>query len=308
MSKTGSIRTAAIIAILGNAFLAVLKVSVGLYSSSKALLGDGIDSSTDVLIAIITLAVVGIMSKPADVKHPFGHRKAESIATAFMSFVIFFAGAQLIINAGSNIINDAHTIMPSAIPIVVTAISIVGKVLLALSQFALSKRANSSLLRANAKNMLSDVFISVGVIIGFIVSIYTGSGHVDSIVAVFVGLWIIKTAFGIFTEVNLELMDGNNDSTPYRAIVEAVSAVGGASNPHRARVRSISGFWDIEFDIDVNPNSTVLEAHFIVTQIENEIKQRLENVFDIMIHIEPQGEDAQEAFGLSEDDMRSKLK
>ncbi|MCL2153773.1 MAG: cation diffusion facilitator family transporter, partial [Oscillospiraceae bacterium] len=225
---------------------------------------------------------------------------------AFLSFVIFFAGTQLIINVVSDLINDVHTVVPSALSIEVIIISIVGKALLALSQYMLGKKADSSLLKANAKNMLSDVVISVGVLIGFIVSSITGSGHVDSIFAILVGLWIIKTAFGIFTEVNLELMDGNNDATPYRAIIDAVDAVSGASNPHHARVRRISTFWDIEFDIDVNPNSTVLEAHQIATLVEANIKRQIENVFDIMIHIEPKGDISPETFGLSEDDMRSK--
>ncbi|MCL2152251.1 MAG: cation transporter, partial [Oscillospiraceae bacterium] len=115
MSKTSSIRTAAIIAIIGNTVLAVLKIATGLYSNSKALLGDGIDSSTDVVIGIVALAVVGIISKPADIEHPFGHRKAETVATAFLSFVIFFAGTQLIINVVSDLINDVHTVVPSAL-------------------------------------------------------------------------------------------------------------------------------------------------------------------------------------------------
>ena len=304
MNKSGSIRTAAIIAIVGNAVLAALKIITGIYSHSMALLGDGIDSSTDVTIGIITLVVVKIVSKPADVKHPFGHNKAETIATAFLSFVIFYAGAQLVISAVTDLFNNTHTVMPSVISISVTAISIVGKILLALSQFILGKRANSALIKANAKNMLSDVVISVGVFIGFIISIITGSGHVDSIVAILVGLWIVKTAFSIFADVNLELMDGNDDATPYRAIVKAVDSVEGASNPHRARVRRISGFWDIEFDIDIDPNSTVSEAHHIASQIEAEIKRQTENIFDIMIHIEPRGDNSKEAFGLSEDDMR----
>jgi divalent metal cation (Fe/Co/Zn/Cd) transporter len=83
-----------------------------------------------------------------------------------------------------------------------------------------------------------------------------------------------------------------------------VEAVEGAYNPHRARMRRIAGQWEIEFDIDVNPACTVLEAHKIVSRVESEIKQRLEHVYDIMIHVEPLGDDTEEIFGLSEDDMR----
>jgi len=143
------------------------------------------------------------------------------------------------------------------------------------------------------------------ILAGLIISTLTGTAHADIVIAMLIGVWIIKTAVGIFLEANLELMDGANDIEPYRMIVEAVNSVEGAANPHRARVRHIAGFWDIAFDIDVDPRCTVLEAHNIASQVEEEIKRRLENVFDIMIHVEPQGDDADEIFGLSEDAMRS---
>ena len=69
--KTKYIRIAAITALVGNAVLAVLKIVTGVLANSGALIGDGIDSSTDVLISIITLVVVKIISKPADAEHPF---------------------------------------------------------------------------------------------------------------------------------------------------------------------------------------------------------------------------------------------
>jgi divalent metal cation (Fe/Co/Zn/Cd) transporter len=72
-------------------------------------------------------------------------------------------------------------------------------------------------------------------------------------------------------------------------------------------MRRIAGFWDIDFDIDVDPKCTVSEAHDIASQVETEIKLRLENVFDIMIHVEPRGDNADETFGLSEDDMRGEV-
>ena len=272
-------------------------------SSSGALIGDGIDSSTDVLISIITLVIVRIISKPADKEHPWGHGRAETVATVLLSFIIFFAGVQLIISSASNLFSGVQHFEASVMSVVVTLSSIAGKILLAWSQYVFGKRAGSAMIKANAKNMASDVLISVGVLVGLIISAYTGSAYADTIITILIGAWIIKTAVGIFLEANLELMDGNNDMEPYRIIVRAVNSVDGAANPHHARIRRISGFWDIDFDIDVDPKCTVLEAHAIASKVENEIKQSLENVYDIMIHIEPSGDNALEAFGLSENDM-----
>ena len=304
--KTKYIRIAAITAIIGNTVLAILKIITGIFSNSGALIGDGIDSSTDVLISIITLVVVRIISKPADKEHPWGHGRAEAVSTVLLSFIIFFAGMQLIISSISNLISGERYFEPSVMAIIITLISIAGKIILAWSQYMLGKRAGSTMIRANAKNMASDVLISIGVLVGLIISTYTGSTYADTIIAILIGVWIIKTAIDIFLEANLELMDGNNDMEPYRIIVRAVNSVDGAANPHHARIRNISGFWDIDFDIDVDPKCTVLEAHTIASKVEKEIKRNLENVYDIMIHIEPSGDNAPEAFGLSEDDIGGK--
>ena len=302
-NKAKYIRIAALTALAGNAVLAILKITTGVLSNSSALIGDGIDSSTDVLISIVTLVVAKIISKPADTEHPWGHGRAETVSTVLLSFMIFFAGMQLIISSVSNLISGERSFEPSAIAIIVTIGSIAGKIFLAWSQQILGKRANSAMIRANAKNMASDVLISVGVLVGLVISTYTGSAYADTIITILIGAWIIKTAVGIFLEANLELMDGNNDMEPYRIIVRAVNSVDGAANPHHARIRRIAGFWDIDFDIDVDPRCTVFKAHAIASRVESEIKQNLENVYDIMIHIEPSGDNALEAFGLSEDDM-----
>jgi len=301
--KTKNIRIAAMIAIAGNAVLAGIKIAAGIFTNSGALVGDGIDSSADVIISVITLAIVKIISKPADEDHPWGHGRVETVTTVLLSFIIFFAGAQLIVSSVSNLLSGAQHFVPSAMAIMVTLISIAGKILLALSQYILGRRANSAMIIANAKNMASDVFISLGVLVGLVISNFTGSTYADTIIAILIGLWIIKAAIGIFLEANLELMDGNNDMEPYRIIVDVVKSVRGATNPHRARIRRVAGFWDISFDIDVDPDCTVLEAHGIASQVEDEIKQNLENVYDIMVHIEPHGDDAVEMFGLSERDI-----
>jgi len=306
--KNFYIRAAAIISVVGNTALAGFKIIAGIISGSGALLGDGIDSSTDVLISVVTLAVVSIISKPADTGHPWGHRRAETITTAFLSFVIFFAGAQLIYSSVTNLIAGRHSFNISVSAFIATFASIAGKMLLAWSQYILGKRAGSAMTIANAKNMTSDVLISLSVLAGLIVSTLSDSSIADSVIAILIGAWVIRTAVSIFIDVNLELMDGSDSIEPYKVIIEAINEIEGASNPHRARMRRVAGFWDISFDIDVDPGITVKQAHDIANRVEKEIKKRLENVFDIMVHVEPRGDVTEEIFGLSEEDMRGEDK
>lgn len=306
ISRIGLIRTAALIALLGNTLLAALKIGMGLYAGSLAVVGDGIDSSVDVLIAIMSLVVARIISRPADPEHPWGHGRAETVATALLSFVLLFAGAQLILNSGTQLVSGLSPEIPSLPAVIATLISIGGKLFLAWSQYLLGKKADSAMLRANAKNMAADVIISAGVLAGLGLSMVLGMGLIDSVAALLVGIWVIKSAIGIFLEANSELMDGGSGAEFYQAVFAAVHSVPGAGNPHRTRMRRIAGFWDIDIDIEVDPQLTVRDAHAIASQVEGAIKERVEGVYDIMVHVEPAGNREQEGYGLCENELPSR--
>jgi cation diffusion facilitator family transporter len=305
--KARIIRTASITALLGNTLLAALKIGTGIWAGSLAVLGDGIDSLVDVLIALMTLAVSGIISRPADREHPWGHGRAETVATALLSCTLFFAGAQLILKSGTDLAFGEPREIPGAPALAVTLVSIAGKLVLAWSQYLFGKKAHSPMLRANAKNMTADVILSGGVLLGLGLSWLFKTGAIDSACAILVGLWVIKSAVGIFIEVNMELMDGSTGPEPYRLVFEAVHSVEGAGNPHRTRMRRIAGLWDIDIDIEVAPDLTVSEAHAIATRVEGAIKERVEGVYDIMVHVEPAVADQghkKEGYGLSEQELK----
>jgi cation diffusion facilitator family transporter len=304
--KAALIRTASLAALLGNTLLAALKIGIGLSSGSLAVTGDGIDSSVDVLIAVMALVVARVISLPADQGHPWGHGRAETVATALLSCILFFAGAQLILNSGMDLFLAGPREAPSLSALIVTLVSMAGKSLLALSQYVLGKKAGSPMLRASAKNMSGDVIISAGVLLGLILSRAFNIGAIDSVAAILVGFWVIKAAIGIFMEANAELMDGNSGTESYKPVFEAVHSVAGAGNPHRTRMRRIAGLWDIDIDIEVDPELTVREAHKIASRVEKAIKERVEGVYDIMVHVEPTGDSEgrnNEGYGLCEKEI-----
>ncbi|MDR3147869.1 MAG: cation diffusion facilitator family transporter [Treponema sp.] len=304
--RAGLIRAASLIALVGNLALGAFKVGSGILAGSLAVLGDGIDSLVDILIAIMALVVSRVVSRPADRGHPWGHGRAETIATAILAFLLFFAGAQLILNSVNQLIFEQSREIPGRLALTATLISIAGKLVLALVQRHFGRKADSAMLRANARNMAGDVLLSLGVLTGLGFSIATGIAILDSVTAILVGLWVIRSAVSIFIEANLELMDGSAETDAYRTVFDAVHSVPGAGNPHRTRMRRIAGLWDIDIDIEVAPDLTVYAAHRIATQVELAIKGRLEGIFDIMVHVEPSGDHLRgnEGYGLSEEEIR----
>ena len=286
------------ISTIGNAILSTSKIIVGLWAGSLAVLGDGIDSATDVIISIVMIFTARIIQPPSK-KYVFGYEKAEGIATKILSLVIFYAGVQMLISSIGSIFSEKAKEIPSAIAIYVTIFSIIGKLLLALYQYKQGKKIDSSMLTANAINMRNDVIISSGVLLGLIFTFIFKLPILDSITGLIISLFIIKSSIGIFIDSNVELMDGVKDVNVYNKIFEAVETVPGASNPHRVRSRMIGNLYMITLDIEVNPQITITQAHQIADAVEKSIKSSIDNVYDILVHVEPAGEcQTDEKFGI----------
>jgi cation diffusion facilitator family transporter len=288
------------IGIAGNALLAVLKLLFGFLSRSIAVVSDGVDSAMDVLTSGISLVAAKITAKPPDIGHPYGHSRAETIASKTFSFVIFLAGAQLAISTITGIVNRGTPELPGLMAVVVTGVSIVGKTALYYHKLFAGKRTNCSMLIADAKNMRGDVAVSLGVLIGLGFTYWLDLPVIDRIVALLISVWIMYVAFRIFLDTNSELMEGFEDTELYRSVFDAVESVPGAHHPHRARVRAIGALKVVDLDIEVDGDLTVRQAHEIAKQTEEAIRNCVTDVYDVLVHVEPVGNiEESERYGLS---------
>ena len=298
-------RRAGYIALFGNLALACAKIILGKISGSLAVMGDGIDSFTDVAIALMTLIVSRIISRPGDREHPWGHGRAETTATMALSFIIFFAGTQLARSSLGQLINRSYKSEVSMIALAAAALSIGGKTILAATQYTLGKKSGSAMIQANAQNMLGDIVRSAGVLTGIGAARLFRCPALDPVTALLVSAWVIKNAVAIFSDMNTELMDGNTDRGIYKRLFDAASSVPGVSHPHRARIRKIASRWDMDLDIEVDGKMSVAAAHEIARQVEGAVRRAIPDVYDIMVHVEPQGmSDENEQYGLDESDVQ----
>lgn len=289
------------VGIVGNGVLALLKTVAGVVSGSAAVLGDGIDSGLDVLTSGITLVAARITSRPPDVDHPYGHSRVETIATKSVSFIIFFAGAQLAFGTVGDLFARTPREIPSELAIWVTVVSIIGKSGLAIYKRIVGNRVNSSMLIADAKNMRGDIAVSVGVLVGLGFTILFDRPILDSIVALLISIWIMVVAFQIFMETNAELMEGFTDRTVYKDIFSAVRDIDEAEHPHRVRVRTIGPLKVVDLDIEVDGSLSVYEAHAIAQRVERTIKETVDDVYDVLVHVEPLGNfERSERYGVSQ--------
>ena len=150
------------------------------------------------------------------------------------------------------------------------------------------------------------MLISATVLIGLLATVLFKVAVIDKIIALAVSIFIMIEAIRIFLKSNVDLMDGIADPELYNKLFKAISHVEGAYNPHRVRARKIGSRFMINLDIEVDPEMSVRKAHDISKKVEDQIKSEIENVYDVMVHVEPKGNlEKDEKFGISSKDVPS---
>jgi len=300
---------AAWVSIVGNAVLAILKLVVGFLSGSFAVVADGIDSSADIISSVVTLVAAKVVKKPPNIKFPYGYVKADTVATKVLSMLIFVAGAQLAISTVERLIEGGTDKIPAMIAIWVTLFSMAGKIGLSLYLKKTGKNESSDMMTTMGIHMRNDMLISSTVLIGLLATIIFEVAIIDKIIALGISIFIMYEAIMIFLKSNTELMDGIRDPELYDQLFEAIRKVNGAHNPHRTRARKIGSRYMVNLDIEVDPDMKVSDAHNIAKEVEDIIKSDIENVYDVMVHVEPMGnQEKDEKFGITENDVPQRKK
>lgn len=293
------IRLASWLSIVSNGVLALLKFGGGWYGSSTAVLGDGIDSLGDALFAVVALVTARLLLRPPDALHPWGYGRAEAITTKVLSMFMLFGGLQLLLY----IFQNQEIQMPGLLPLYVSGISIPVKWFLAFYKGRLGRRIHSTMLLADSRNMLNDCILSGSVLLGLSLTLWTGVAVFERVLGAGVALWILYSGARIFFESSRELMDRNEDTELYHLVFEAVATVPVLSKPHRVRIRKINHLYEVILDVLAPASLSLNDAHVYVEEMESAIRDRIPEIFDIVVHLEPhdidQDHSKDEGFGLS---------
>lgn len=279
------------ISTIGNLILSISKLAIGLIAGSLAVLSDGVDSAADVVISVIMICTAYIINKPPSLKFSYGYKKAECIATKSLSLILFIAGLQMCFSSVKALFSDEVRALPGNLAIYVTLFSIAGKLLLALYQYRKGEQVNSQLLKANAINMRNDVLISVSVLTGLVFTFVFKMPMLDLLTGLLISLFIMKSAIDIFRESYVELMDGVDNEDLYHEIFKSIEEVPEVSNPHRVRLRQIGDMYMVVLDVEVNGDISLTKAHELAHEVEEKIRNNIEKIYDIVVHVEPLGSD-----------------
>lgn len=263
--------------------LSILKLTVGVMGSSAALKADGLNNTTDIIASIAVLVGLRISQRPPDSNHHYGHLRAETIASLLASFIMAVVGLQVLVDA-FQALQEPDKEAPSLITAIVAIFSAGVMYFVYLYNIRLSKRINSTAVKAAAYDNRSDALVSVGTTIGIVGGIY-GFPIIDTVTAFIIGLLIMKTAYEIFKESVLTLTDGF-DEEMVGTISGTVNKVEGVSSIKDIKCRAHGSMIFVDLTVTMDPRLTVAESHRITEEIEDEI-QKINHLSLLQVHTEP---------------------
>jgi cation diffusion facilitator family transporter len=277
---------AALLSIISYLVLASTKVLVSFYTNSSALLADGLNNVTDIGATLAVYIGIRIARKPRDLDHPYGHSRAEQIATLIASFIMISVGLQVIIENVRSLFNgDFET--PNQLAAAVAFASGIFMFGIYYYNNKIAKKTKSKGLEAAAKDNLSDALVSFGTTIGVIGASF-GYPIIDPIVAIIVGGIICKTAWEIFYEATILLTDGF-DPEEMVLFTETVDKVPGVHKVVDLRARMYGNTTIVDVVIEVDGGIDVSKSHGITDQIEMILHEQ-HGIQYTHIHVEPRSQ------------------
>ena len=263
--------------------LSCLKLIIGYTANSEALKADGLNNTTDIIASIAVLIGLKISQRPPDKDHPYGHWKAETVASMVAAFIMMSVGLYVLYNATLSVF-DKTILKPDWISALTGLFCAVIMYCVYIYNRNLARRINSQSVMAAAKDNLSDAWVSIGTVIGITGSQF-GLPWLDSVTAVIVGLLIVKTGWGIFREASHDLTDGF-DEEQLKNYKKSIFDTSGVKGVKEIRARKYGNNPVVDVIILVNSTLDIGAAHDISMAVE-EVLIKEHNVFEVHVHVEP---------------------
>jgi cation diffusion facilitator family transporter len=272
---------------LGTAIVIIgLKFTAFWVTGSVGLLSDAVESIANLVAAGVALWALTLAARPPDVGHPFGHSKAEYFSSALEGILILVAAGGIAVTAGGRLFNPA----PLEQIDVGLGFSLVATVINASVAWVLlqaSRRLRSITLRADAYHLLTDVWTSIGVLLGIVVVKLTGWLILDPIIALLVAANIVWTGIQLIRETGSSLLDAalpNDVQETITLVLNDYRTQGVEFHALRTRVAGSRGF--VSFHVLVPGNWTVKQGHDLCESIELALLKALPGIA-VFTHLEP---------------------
>lgn len=283
-TRNAYIYLGSIVGIICNLILSIIKITVGVISSSVSIMADGFNNLSDMASSLITMVGIKLANMPADKEHPFGHGRMEYLSALVVAFMVMLVGAQFIKSSVDRILNPTKVSF-EIIPFILLLISLILKLWLSRFNKYVGEKINSSALKAASVDALGDVFTSSCVIISFLASKFT-TIPIDGYVGVLVSLAILYAGYSLVKDTISPLLGEAPDEELVKAIKQGVLSYDNIIGVHDLIIHNYGvGKCMASIHAEIPSNIDLVTIHEIIDTAEREISQKL-NIY-LVIHMDP---------------------
>lgn len=278
----------ALVGVVVNAGLAVVKLLAGILGNSFALVADAAESLVDIAGSVVIWGALRYGGKPADEEHPFGHGKVEALAALAVSLLVICVGIGIAIEAVRQILTPHEG--PAAFTLVVLVVVVVVKECMFRLARGAARRANSAAGHADAWHHRADAITSVFAMAGISAAVIGGEAWApaDDWAALLASLVILYNGQRMAREPFSELMDRHAPEVAARAS-ELALELEGVDAIERAEARRSGRGYRVVLHAEVDPAMTVAASHALTGRMKAYIRERDASIDSVLVHIEPHG-------------------
>jgi cation diffusion facilitator family transporter len=278
---------AAILSVIVTIVLTGTELAAGFWSGAISVVANAVQSAIDLLSALTAWVAIRQGAKPPDADHHYGHGKFESLWVVLQALMIWAISAFIAVEA----IQKWRANLPVTHPPIAVGAMVFSVVLGGLTSrylFAVASRTGSLALKADAYHLWADAGAAAVILVGLIILAVTGWQFVDSLLALMLSVWIVRSGWQLMRQAMAHLLDTALPSEEV-AVIEGILHAHADQflNAHRLRTRRAGNRRYVDLHLVVPDAMTVQEAHHLCDAIEADIHKALPNT-DVTIHVEPE--------------------
>ncbi len=270
-----------------NVSLTVAKFLAGILGHSQALIADAVESLADIFSSIIVWRGLVVAETPPDEDHPYGHGKAEPLASAIVSALLLLASGLIAFHSLNGILEPR--VVPSPWTLIILIVVIAVKETLFRFVLRESETVASSAVETDAWHHRSDAITSAAAFVGIGVALLGGPGyeHADNWAALAAACVIAFNGWRLLNPALNELMDRAPDHELIEQIRIIAKSIPGVDDIDKCNVRKMGYQFFVDIHVVVNPQMTVECSHRIAHDVKDKLREQIPSVRDVLVHIEP---------------------
>ena len=278
----------AVLSVVSNSTLILLKVIAGTITGSVAILTEAVHSSIDLVASIVAFFSVRKADEPADESHRYGHEKIENLAAAIEGILILVGSAAIAFEAIRHLVNHGR-IQMVGIGIVVVGVSLAVNVGVSLRLSRTARQTGSPALAGDAAHLSTDALTSAAVLVGLVLVAVTGAQWIDPVVALAVAAVVVFTGVRLLAQASRVLVDESLPGGEVEIIREAIQGMSshGVVGYHELRTRRAGSRRYVDLHVQFREGTSLEDAHRTAHELQDQISARLAGA-DVLIHLEPE--------------------